>query len=306
MKRLGFVLLLAGLAAGGWFAFGKGRWPVQDAPSSTATTMQKGTTSAPDGVEQKTPSAQAAAPAEASDGGIFDKTLGLALQGVSLFQGSKGSELWRLKATWAHLSQTGDVINVDMPVVRYLLGEPGSSDYLDVVSQKGRVTDNQRYLTLWGDVRLTRFDEVVAAPTLNYDAATRVMVFPEGAQLEGPTTSGTATVLTWELATNTLVGEQGVLVVLKRRVAEDGQGVDGASPGAAEATEGNGTTVVPQTVPAGLPVPAVAPANTAAPKMSQTEPSATKKAPAKTARKTTQKTTNRKAASQGKQGTARR
>ena len=52
---------------------------------------------------------------------------------------------------------------------------------------------------------------------MNYDANKRLMTFPEGAALESPTASGTATFFTWDLATNEMHGSGGVLVVLKPR-----------------------------------------------------------------------------------------
>ena len=56
------------------------------------------------------------------------KRQGLAIKGINLFQGNKGLELWRLKASWAHMSQNGDTIDVDKPVVRYALGEGSASN----------------------------------------------------------------------------------------------------------------------------------------------------------------------------------
>ena len=52
---------------------------------------------------------------------------------------------------------------------------------------------------------------------MNYDANKRLMTFPEGAALESPTASGTATFFTWDLAANEMHGSGGVLVVLKPR-----------------------------------------------------------------------------------------
>lgn len=108
----------------------------------------------------------------------------MAIKGINLFQGNKGLELWRLKASWAHMSQNGDTIDVDKPVVRYALGEGSASnpddDVLDVQAQLGRITDNQRFLTLWDDVVITRYDDVITSSRMNYDANKRLMTFPEG------------------------------------------------------------------------------------------------------------------------------
>ena len=138
-----------------------------------------------------------------------------------MFMSSPSLELWRLKASWAHMSQNGDTIDVDKPVVRYALGEGSASnpddDVLDVQAQLGKITDNQRFLTLWDDVVITRYDDVITSSRMNYDANKRLMTFPEGAALESPTASGTATFFTWDLAANEMHGSGGVLVVLKPR-----------------------------------------------------------------------------------------
>lgn len=159
--------------------------------------------------------------------------IGLALEGINLFQGDKGAELWRLKASFAHLSQDGSDINVDQPRVRYTLGDPGSTDFLDVVAAKGRIADHQRVITLWDNVVVTRADQRLRAPRLNYDAATRMMVFPEGAQLDAPGYVGQATIFAWSLATNIMHGDKGVEVLIKPRIpASDAVApdADAASP----------------------------------------------------------------------------
>ena len=154
-------------------------------------------------------------------GNPLEEVAGLAIKGINLFQGNKGLELWRLKASWAHMSQNGDTIDVDKPVVRYALGEGSASnpddDVLDVQAQLGRITDNQRFLTLWDDVVITRYDDVITSSRMNNDANKRLMTFPEGAALESPTASGTAAFFTWDLAANEMHGSGGVLVVLKPR-----------------------------------------------------------------------------------------
>ena len=95
------------------------------------------------------------------------------------------------------MSQNGDTIDVDKPVVRYALGEGSASnpddDVLDVQAQLGKITDNQRFLTLWDDVVITRYDDVITSSRMNYDAKKRLMTFPERVALESPTASGTAT-----------------------------------------------------------------------------------------------------------------
>ena len=155
----------------------------------------------------------------------LEEVAGLAIKGISLFQGNKGIELWRLKASWAHMSQNGETIDVEKPVVRYALGDGSVSnpddDVLNVEADFGKVTDNQRFLTLWDNVVITRFDQVITSPRMNYDANKRIMTFPEGAALDSPTSSGTSKFFVWDLARNEMHGSEGVLVVLKPREQQE-------------------------------------------------------------------------------------
>lgn len=167
------------------------------------------------GAEVKSSGAAVTTAPETQSDKAPEDMLGLAIKGISLFQGEGGLELWRLKASWAHMTEEGGVIDVDSPVVRYTLGDPALEDYLDVVAQKGRITDNQRHLALWGDVVVTRAEQKVTGARLDYDAATRTMVFPEGAQLDGPSASGSSRLFTWNLADNVMTGEGGVSILLK-------------------------------------------------------------------------------------------
>ena len=207
MKRSRILLItaLVALLAGGWYVAKRG--------GETTLIGNKGGIKSLDGAKLQGNATQSGNPLE--------EVAGLAIKGINLFQGNKGLELWRLKASWAHMSQNGDTIDVDKPVVRYALGEGSASnpddDVLDVQAQLGRITDNQRFLTLWDDVVITRYDDVITSSRMNYDANKRLMTFPEGAALESPTASGTAAFFTWDLATNEMHGSGGVLVVLKPR-----------------------------------------------------------------------------------------
>lgn len=218
MKRLRIALFLAvalAAIAGGWYALER-RNPTSLVGRIMDMAAQSGRQSL-DGSKIQGNATQ--------DGNALEEMVGLAIQGINLFQGDKGVELWRLKATWAHMSQNGGVIDVDKPVVRYALGDASASapdgDVLDVQAQKGRITDNQRFLTLWDDVVITRFADTITSPRMNYDAATRIMTFPEGASLESPTASGTATFFTWNLQTQVMEGSGGVTVILKPREATE-------------------------------------------------------------------------------------
>lgn len=81
------------------------------------------------------------------------------------------------------MSQNGDTIDVDKPVVRYALGEGSASnpddDVLDVQAA-GKITDNQRFLTLWDDVVILRYDDVITSSRMNYDANKAPHDLPRG------------------------------------------------------------------------------------------------------------------------------
>ncbi len=213
MKRSRILLItaLVALLAGGWYVAKRGGETTLI--GRLLDVANKGGIKSLDGAKLQGNATQSGNPLE--------EVAGLAIKGINLFQGNKGLELWRLKASWAHMSQNGDTIDVDKPVVRYALGEGSASnpddDVLDVQAQLGRITDNQRFLTLWDDVVITRYDDVITSSRMNYDANKRLMAFPEGAALESPTASGTATFFTWDLAANEMHGSGGVLVVLKPR-----------------------------------------------------------------------------------------
>ena len=188
MKRSRILLItaLVALLAGGWYVAKRGGETTLI--GRLLDVANKGGIKSLDGAKLQGNATQSGNPLE--------EVAGLAIKGINLFQGNKGLELWRLKASWAHMSQNGDTIDVDKPVVRYALGEGSASnpddDVLDVQAQLGRITDNQRF---------TKAE----------------MTFPEGAALESPTASGTAAFFTWDLATNEMHGSGGVLVVLKPR-----------------------------------------------------------------------------------------
>ena len=240
MKRPLLVLAVLGLGLGLAVLVSERRELFDTAPAKTvsAAPAATGTAAAGPGSEgggaAPTVSSETGAGSLASSSGNGTGTLnevvrnplaeqiGLALEGISLFQGDKGAELWRLKASFAHLARDGEDINVDKPVVRYTLGPPGSTDYLDVVAEKGRITDHQRHILLQDQVVVTRGTQRVTAPRLEYDAATRVMRFPDGASLDAPGHRGHATLFSWNLATNVMEGEKGVEVVFKARPEASG------------------------------------------------------------------------------------
>ena len=173
--------------------------------------------------------------AKMDDGTPLDEATGLAIKGLSLFQGNEGIELWRIRASWAHLSQEGENISVDRPVGRYALGDASSADpeadAIDVTADKGKITDKQRHLALWDNVIIRRMEDTITTPRIEFDAATRIMTFPQGAVIECREASGTAALLSWDLGKNEIVGSGGVSVLIKPRPEKNGPDNADASGG---------------------------------------------------------------------------
>lgn len=179
----------------------------------------------------------------------LEEAIDLALRGVRLSQGEAGRESWTLDADWATLRQESGLVQVRDPVIRYALGDPAASGASDVPPEErqvvvtadtGRVEDNNTRLTMQGNVRAVYQDEVLTGPVATFRNDTRILTFPDGAELAGPVLAGSAGVLRWSLATNILEGEQGVDVVWTPRAARPAAlavpgPADGGSPAASPA-----------------------------------------------------------------------
>lgn len=238
-QRIFFFLLLAVLLAGiiwWWTARRQMTKILTDARTALELVQESGMTGF-DG-QSLANRETALQPGEKNGGNPLEEAAGLAIQGVKLFQGDKGLELWRLRASWAHLSQEGDVINVDSPHVVYALGDKGlppagegtdvpsagsaadaaetvqNPDLLDVTAQKGRLAERQRYLSLWGNVVITRASDKISGPRMEYDSLTRIMTFPDGATLESKRGCGTAKILQWDLEKNEITCPEGIEILL--------------------------------------------------------------------------------------------
>lgn len=159
------------------------------------------------------PPPQATSPKDTKEDALTE-AVGLALKGIELAQGEKGIEMWRLKATWAAVKQEQGRIDVDAPDVTYRVGDNADTP-LRMVSKKGEITDNQRFLRMWEDVVGTYQDDTLHAPLMTYNATSRIMVFPDGANLKGASFSGNATRLSWSMADNIIRGEEGVSAIFE-------------------------------------------------------------------------------------------
>lgn len=155
----------------------------------------------------------------AISGGVTDATtleeaVGVAMKGIELVQGEKGIELWRLKATWAQLRQSNNVIDVDSPDLVYQMD---GGRQLRIVARKGEVQQQIQMMRMWDDVHATHDRHELFARLMVYNGTSRTMYFPEGARIEGQSLSGNATRLEWDMASDVLRGSDGVSMLLVPR-----------------------------------------------------------------------------------------
>lgn len=136
----------------------------------------------------------------------------LAVRGIQLSQGSAGRKSFELNADWATLNQDSGAITVRDPDIRYMLesANGGNQRIIQATSDVGRVEDGNQKISMSGNVRATYEDNVLTGNLAVFLNTARTLTFPEGAMLDGPTLSGTATRLVWDLNTNILTGDQGV------------------------------------------------------------------------------------------------
>lgn len=139
-----------------------------------------------------------------------EDAIGLALKGINLVQGEKGLELWRLKASWASLSEEDGHINLEKPDIVYRVGD-GEVPLL-VTADKGYVEQDQQFLLLRDNVVCIYEAYTLYATLMTYDGTTRTMTFPEGAHIENDKSKGFAQILTWYLDANRVEGREGVMV----------------------------------------------------------------------------------------------
>ena len=134
------------------------------------------------------------------------------MRGIRLSQGHEGRKSFDLNADWATLNQESGAITVRDPDIHYMLeGTEGQAQrIIHAVSEVGRVEDGNQKISMSGDVKATYEENVLTGDLAVFLNSNRTLTFPDGAVLDGPTLSGTAARLVWDLNTNILTGDQGV------------------------------------------------------------------------------------------------
>lgn len=139
-------------------------------------------------------------------------TVDLAVRGISLSQGSDGRKSFDLTANWATLNQKTGTITVREPDVHYMLknAEGGDARVVYAKSDVGLVEDGNQKISMSGKVHATSEENVLTGELAVFLNTKHTLTFPNGANLDGPTLSGTAAHLIWDLNTNVLTGKKGV------------------------------------------------------------------------------------------------
>ncbi len=136
----------------------------------------------------------------------------LAVRGIILSQGHEGRKSFDLNADWATLNQDSGAITVREPDIQYMLESTDGEEerVIRATSDVGRVEDGNQKVSMSGNVQATYEENVLTGEMAVFLNTTRTLTFPDGAKLDGPALSGTATRLVWDLNTNTLTGDEGV------------------------------------------------------------------------------------------------
>lgn len=189
LKRFGFAALSAVML----FVAGV---TVATQPAQAATTDQ----------------APTEAPAPKTDAGI--DALNLALKAITLSQGEKGVEVWRLKATWAGMAQKDGQITVQKPRLTYFT--PPDNQELHVDADTGDIDQKNQILRFVGNVTAQMDDRLLSGALMVYTGQEKTMTFPSGAVFHDSDMSGSAQQVTWRMNDRTVEAEGEVEVIFEQ------------------------------------------------------------------------------------------
>ena len=78
------------------------------------------------------------------------------------------------------------------------------------IDRAGRVEDGNQKISMSGKVWATYGESTLTGDLAVFLNSVRTLTFPDGSVLDGPTLSGHAAYMVWDLNTNVLTGSQGV------------------------------------------------------------------------------------------------
>lgn len=139
-----------------------------------------------------------------------EAALNLALKSISLSQGEGGAELWRLKAEWAGLQKSEDLLVVEKPRLTYFMKEDGK--VMHVSSENGNIERKTHIIRFIDKVHITQDDKAFDGELLVYNGTQKSMNFPGGGKFSGKGLSGSAETITWFLDRRQVTAEGDVSV----------------------------------------------------------------------------------------------
>jgi hypothetical protein len=86
----------------------------------------------------------------------------------------------------------------------------GAPRIVHATSKIGRVEDGNQKVSMSEDVRAQHEENVLTGDYAVFINQLNKLTFPGGANLDGPELSGSCARMTWDLNTNTLMGDHGV------------------------------------------------------------------------------------------------
>ena len=136
----------------------------------------------------------------------------LAVRGIMLSQGRDGRKTFDLKADWATLNQDSGAITMREPDITYRMSDDknGAPRLIYATSKIGRVEDGNQKVSMSDNVRARHEDKVLSGDLAVFLNPLNKLIFPGGAELNGPEIEGSCSQLTWDLNTNIIVGNHGV------------------------------------------------------------------------------------------------
>jgi LPS export ABC transporter protein LptC len=139
-----------------------------------------------------------------------EAALDLALKNISLSQGEGGAELWRLKAEWAGLQKSDDLLVVEKPRLTYFMKEDGKIMY--VSSENGNIERKTHIIRFIDNVHISQDDKTFDGELLIYNGTQKIMSFPGGGKFSGKGLRGSAETITWFLDRRQVTAQGGVAV----------------------------------------------------------------------------------------------
>ncbi len=192
LKRLGLAaILVAAVLAGVHF------WPDAEQPPAQA----------PQDIRR---------PSSTGEGEKTD-SVSLALKAITLSQGEKGLEIWRLKASWAGMAQKDGLISVEKPRLVYYM--PPDNQELHVDADTGDIDQKNQILRFVGHVSATLEDRSLTGGLLVYNGADKTMTFPEGASFHNPDMSGSANRVVWRMEDRVVEAEGDIQIEFQQSPA---------------------------------------------------------------------------------------